>query len=288
MISQKDVLFRQVTIIGVGLIGASFALALKEKGLSQNVCGYGRREENLRNAKERKIIDRYEADIREACENSDLILLATPPGAFKGVIEKIRGIVKTGGIVTDVGSVKGRLVGELEALMPQRRFYVGSHPIAGSDRSGIDNARADLFKGARCIITPTDRTDREARDKVSLLWQLLGAVVEVMDPLLHDEIYATVSHLPHIIAYTLVNTVENISPDHLGYAGQGFKDATRIALSAPALWRDISLLNRENLLEDISVFRENLERVRRCLEDGDAKGLEKAFEEAQRFRMRLK
>ncbi len=280
--------FHNTTIIGVGLLGASVALALREKAVCNSIYGYGRTEQNLRQAKERGIIDGYHLDVRKASENADLIVLATPVGMFRGLAEDIRGSVKKGVLVTDVGSVKGGLVPELEALMPDGTHYIGSHPIAGSDRSGISDARADLFSNAQCIVTPTAASDKKAADIIVALWESLGCRVRLLDPFQHDEIYGTVSHLPHIAAYALVNTVDDVSAEYMEYAGQGFKDTTRIALSSPEMWRDISILNRENLIRLIGLFKGNLERLEALLKEADTAGIEKEFTKAQALRKKIK
>ncbi|MEK6673170.1 MAG: prephenate dehydrogenase/arogenate dehydrogenase family protein [Nitrospirota bacterium] len=285
--NTEKIFFDKVAILGVGLIGASFALALKEKGLCRDICGYGRKKENLKRAKDRGIIDGYSHDIREACKDADLIVLATPVGTFKDIISRIRDSMKQGAVVTDAGSVKGSLVSELEALMPAGVNYVGSHPIAGSDKSGIDDARADLFNNARCVITPTEKSDKDALQKVSSVWNAFGGKVEFMDPFKHDEIYAAVSHLPHILAYSLVNLVNHIDPDYIEHAGQGFKDATRIAMSSPELWRDISVYNRGNIIRLLEQFREEISKLEGMLHSSEASRLEDEFARAQALRKRI-
>lgn len=282
------IFFNKVSIIGVGLIGASFALALKEKGLCKTICGYGRTEENLRHAKERGIVDDYSLDLKNVCEDSDLILLATPVGVFKDIAQDIKDYLKKGALVTDVGSVKGRLVYDLEFLMPNGVYYIGSHPIAGSDKSGIDDARADLFENARCLITATDSSDESAKEKIVSIWEAVGASTELMDPFKHDEIYATVSHFPHVIAYAIVNTVGDIDSKYIAYAGKGFKDTTRIALSSPELWRDISVFNKENIIKVIDIFKKNLDKMETLLLSDDASGMEDEFLRAQILRKQLK
>jgi prephenate dehydrogenase len=280
--------FNKAAVLGTGLIGASFALALREKNLCKTICGYGRKEENLKRAKERGIIDEYSLDAAKACEDADFVLLAVPVGLFGEIAAKIKGALKKGAIITDVGSVKGRLVNELESLMPQGVFYVGSHPIAGSDKSGIDDARPDLFHNARCIITPTERSDESAKKKITSLWEGLGAKAEIMDPMKHDEIYAVVSHFPHVIAYAIVNTVGEINSKYIEYAGKGFKDTTRIALSSPEMWRDISLFNKDNIVKAIDIFRKNLDKIEDMLDSSDASKLEDEFAKAQSLRKNLK
>lgn len=282
--NMNKLFFENVSIIGVGLIGASFALAIRQRGLCRTIYGYGRKEENLKKAKERGIIDECSTELKMVCENSDLIFLSTPIGVFNEIIQGIKGVVKKGALITDAGSVKGRLVYELEKMMPDGVDYVGSHPIAGSDKSGIDEARHDLFVNARCIVTPTENSRSDAVQRVLSIWNALGAKAELMDPYIHDEIYALVSHLPHVIAYVLVNTVGDIDSKYIEYAGRGFKDTTRIGLSSPELWRDISLFNKDNILKLLNVFRMNLDKIERLLMENNASGIEEEFSMAQRLR----
>ena len=276
--------FEKVTILGVGLIGASFALALKKHRLCSEITGYGRSEQNLRKAKDKKIIDSFELDPAKACDGADLVVFATPVGSFIDVAEKISSALKKNAIVTDVGSVKGKLVRDMEKLMPRDVFFVGGHPIAGSDRSGIDTAAAEIFGGAKCIITPTQNTDKSALEKVTALWKTFGSVIRLLDPDEHDRIYAAVSHLPHLIAYEIVNTVSDMNESYLAFSGQGFMDTTRIASSQPELWRDICILNKDNLLESIEIFRNNLDRVSQYLRAYDSESLERDFKQARTLR----
>ena len=276
--------FDKVTILGVGLIGASFALALKKKGLCGKITGYGRKESNLRKAKKLKIIDSFELNAARACKDSDLVLFSVPVGSFTKTAKEIKGSLKKGALVTDVGSVKGKLVKEMEALMPPGVNFVGGHPIAGSDRTGIDTATADLFSGAKCILTPTKKTGKAALNKTIGLWRALGAAVLVLSPAKHDRIYAAVSHLPHIIAYAIVNTVADVNASYLKFAGQGFKDTTRIASSSPELWRDICLMNSENLLEFIELFKKHLDSLGRYLQESDSEAIEREFIKARTLR----
>jgi prephenate dehydrogenase len=285
--STDQLYFDKVTIIGAGLIGASVALALREKGLCRTIVGFGRKEENLKRAKERGIIDEYSLDAAAATDGADLIVLCTPVGMLKDGAVAIRPALKKGALVTDVGSVKGALVSELESVMPEGVDFIGSHPIAGSDKSGIDDSRGNLFAGARCIVTPTPRSSKEAVDKVISLWKLSGGLVEIMDPFRHDEIFALVSHMPHIVAYALVNAVESTDPGCVEYSGGGFRDTTRIAASSPELWRDICMTNRENLLNVLDSFKGNLLKIEQCLKENDWAGIEKEFIRAQKLRMSI-
>jgi prephenate dehydrogenase len=277
-------MFEKAAVLGVGLIGASLALAMKGKSLVGHVVGHGRSEANLKLARERGIIDSYELDAARACRGADLVVYATPVGAFKQMARSIKGSLKEGAIAIDVGSVKGSLVRDIEGLSPEGAHFVACHPIAGSESSGIDAASGKLFEGRLCIICRTERTDHGAFDRVSGLWRAVGSRIEVMDPFTHDKVFGLVSHLPHVIAYALMNTVADVDPGSLGYAGNGFKDTTRIAASSPAIWRDICALNRGNLLKYLDAFKTNIDDLLTLLRDGDLDGLEAAFERARGLR----
>lgn len=277
-------MFERITILGVGLIGASFALAARKGGLCREITGFGRSRETLERAKKKGIIDAFSDDPASACSKADLVLLATPVGTFSDIARSIAPSLKKGCLITDAGSVKGSLVRELEKAMPAGVSYVGAHPIAGSDRSGLDFARTDLYENALCIVTPTERSSEDAVCAVRRIWEAIGCSVVTMGPEQHDRIYAAVSHLPHIIAYALMNSVAEIDASALHYSGQGFKDTTRIAASSQEIWRDICLLNRENLIEMISVFQTKLDAIGQYLRASDAASLEREFGQARTLR----
>ncbi len=276
--------FPNAAILGVGLLGASFSLALKKHGLCGSVCGFGRSRANLEQAKAMGIIDSFAADPAAACSDADLVLLAAPVGSFSELVKRASSSLKNGAVVTDVGSVKGKLVYDLEGSMPSGVHFVGAHPIAGSDRSGIAYADPDLFRGSLCIITPSDRTEPASLKAVMDVWRSFGSKVTTMNPDQHDRVYAAVSHLPHIIAYAMVNAVSDIDSSFFSYCGQGFRDMTRIAASSPEIWTDISLLNRENIREMLATFRANLDRMDAHLKASDAEALKKHFARASEAR----
>ena len=276
--------FNRVTILGIGLIGASFALAMKKYKLCNYLTGHGRRLENLQKAKEMGIIDSFELDPAKACKGSDLVLFATPVGNFIEIAKKIHTSLKKGSLVTDVGSIKGRLVYDMDALMPEGTYFIGGHPIAGSSRSGIDTATADIFRGAKCILTPTEKTNGNALEQLIHIWKTIGCTVELINPDEHDKIYAMVSHLPHLIAYAIINAVADVDDSYLQFAGQGFMSTTRIASSSPELWRDICILNKDNLLKSIDIFKNNLERLSQYLRASDFESLEREFKRARTLR----
>lgn len=275
--------FKKVTIFGVGLLGGSFALALRNRFASCSITGCGRNETRLRKAAERGIIDAFTTDAA-ACADADLILLATPVETFRDIAVSIRAHLKPGAIVTDVGSVKGAIVADLEALMPDHAQFVGAHPIAGGDAAGFEAARAGLFVGEQCIITPTVKTDPDALQAVKNLWLALGMRIEEMEPDRHDAVFARVSHFPHLLAYTLVNAAAEKDLSALDYAGSGFRDTTRIALSSPGLWTGILLANREQVMATGAAFRAEFDHIMHALDAGDAGALEAAFTRAQASR----
>ena len=278
------IFFPRVTILGVGLMGASFALALKKHNLCAHITGSGRNQDNLSKAKERGILDSFVLDPASAVAGADLILFSMPVGYFLPAAREIRNSVKQGALVTDVGSVKGRLVYEMEDIFSDRAFFIGAHPIAGSERSGIEISNRELFQENRCVLTPTDRTDPQALEAITTLWRTIGAEVVTMSPEEHDRVFGAVSHLPHLIAYEMVHTVDEINGSYFMYAGKGFLDSTRIASSSPELWKDICIFNRENLTRFIDILMGRLERIRKHIAEADGEALGKEFRKAKSLR----
>ncbi len=276
--------FKNIAIIGVGLIGSSFALSLKAHGFNGRITGIGRNEENLIRATELGIIDEHTTVHAEGVKNADLILLASPVGRFEQIINDIRHNLKPGAIVTDVGSVKAGVIRRVEPLMPRSVSFVGGHPIAGKECSGIDAATADLFNNARCIITPGPDTNREALNTVVRLWEEIGSRILLMKPEEHDLIFAAVSHLPHVAAYALVNTILDVDKNILHHGGKGLRDMTRIALSPTELWRDICMYNSEEILGTLRKFSSSISRIIKIIEESDWTGLEKEFARAKEAR----
>jgi len=279
--------FNKITIIGVGLIGSSFALALKERGFKGSITGVGRREKYLFSAKEKGIIDLYTTVYDEGIKDADLIVLASPVGQFEQIINKIGGSIKKGTIVTDVGSVKSEIVKTIEPMMPEGVNFVGGHPIAGKECPGFDAATPDLFKNKKFIITPTTRTDKDTQDRIEALWKSVGARTVIMSPEEHDMIFAAVSHLPHVVAYALVNSITEMKDGILDNGGKGLKDMTRIALSPTELWRDICALNRKEILESLKIFSSSLSGMIELIEASDWNGLEKEFVRAKEARQSI-
>ena len=284
-------LFQKVTIIGVGLLGASLAKACKGRGLVDEITGYGRNCENLRKAKDLKIIDHYSGDLSEAVSDADLVVLCTPVSTIVPLIQSLVSQVQPGTIITDVGSVKESVVHSADKLMPEGIFFVGSHPIAGGENSGLESSTASLYQDAKCIVTPTEKTDTTALKKISALWNALGMNVISLSAEEHDFIFGAVSHLPHIVAYALMNTLGGLkTPNNLevtGFSGAGLRDITRIASSDPVMWRDICLSNRNHSLNLINRFQKKLEEIRNTIERGDGQELEKEFVAANKYRLNV-
>lgn len=282
--------FTQVTIVGVGLIGGSLGMILKRKGLADRIVGVGRRVENLKKAVELGAIDRYVVDSTEGVREADLVVLATPVDTYDRHLREWASCLKVGAIVTDVGSVKGPLVEQAETAMPRGVHFVGAHPIAGKEKTGVVAGTPQLFTGARCIITPTKKTNPDALARVRALWRETGSEVIEMDPHAHDKILGAVSHLPHVAAFALVNALIDLrdrlipSLDLAGHSGGGLRDTTRIAASSPEMWRDIFLWNRDNIVACIEAYEQSLARLKQLIKSGDAAGIEKELERAKQER----
>jgi prephenate dehydrogenase len=279
----------RLSVIGVGLIGGSFAMAARRAGLVGEVVGYGRRPENLRLAVERGAIDRIAATLPEAAAGANVILLAAPVGRCVALARELRPHAAPDALLTDVGSVKARLVADLEVAWGDGARVVGAHPIAGSEQTTVRAARADLFVGRRCVLTPTPATSPAALALVRRLWEGVGALVEEMDAAHHDALLARVSHAPHLIAYALVDAVAawEHGAEALARAGSGFVDTTRVAGSAPELWRDVLLANAPAVRAALAEFRRALAAFEDALARDDGPGLEVGLERARAARARL-
>ncbi|HBG07838.1 MAG: prephenate dehydrogenase [Geobacteraceae bacterium GWC2_58_44] len=273
-------LVKRMAVIGVGLIGGSLARVLRQKGAVCEVVGIGRGEANLKRGVELGVLDSYSLDPREGVRGADLVFVATPVCSIPAVVAQIAPYLSPGCIVTDGGSVKEYVVAACEPLMPAGTFFVGGHPIAGTEHSGVDASFATLYQGKRCIVTPTASTDPAALEKVVELWKIAGSTVPLMTPEQHDRVVAAISHLPHMVAYSLVNAVDGydrFGGELLAFSAGGFRDFTRIASSDPVMWRDIALTNREAILETMDFFSGYLEKLRALVAAGDAGGLESFF-----------
>jgi len=281
------VMFRKMVVAGVGLIGGSLALDMRRRGLVKEVLGYGRTEANLKVAKKSDLIDGYFLREGDIPSDTDFLMLGTPVQTIVPLTESFLPNLRPGCIVSDVGSVKAEIVRGMEKILPPDIHFVGAHPIAGSEQWGAQAARADLFVGKRCILTPTRHTDPRALKKMETLWRRVGAKVQTMDAEQHDKVLGVVSHLPHVVAYALVNALDQTRIDGIDlktYCAGGFKDITRIASSRPELWRDICLLNHKAVSKSLGVYIRNLERMKRAIDNGNGAVLDADFSRAQSVR----
>jgi len=278
-------LFNRVTIVGLGLIGGSLGMALRRKRLAHEVVGLSRKPSTIAQAKRRGAIDWGSTSAREAVHDADVVILATPVDTIVPQARRVARFMKPGSVLTDVGSTKARIVNNLEHALPKRIAFVGAHPLAGSEQRGIAAARAALFDGSVCIVTTTPRTDQRALQTVVRLWKRLTRRVVVLDPTTHDRLLAAVSHLPHLLAFCLVEATNHGA---LPLAPRSFLDATRVAKSDPDLWDDIFLSNRTALLAAIERFERRWRSLRRQLAEGDRVALRRFLSRAQSTRNALR
>ncbi len=280
---------KRLAVIGVGLIGGSFALALKEAGAVESVVGCGRTKENLYDALAIGAIDDATTEAAEAVEGADVIMLAVPVRSMVPIIAEVSHLIKPGAIVTDAGSTKEVVTGELVGHLPNYVHVVPGHPIAGSEKTGAIAATAGLYKGRRTILTPGKFTDPAAVELVKKLWEAAGARVETMAPDVHDVVLGAVSHLPHMVAYALVDTLLKWDDQvpMLRFSAGGLKDFTRVASSSPEMWRDVCLDNRVAIIEAIDRLTATLGEVKREIEAGNEKALLERFTRCREVRKRI-
>jgi prephenate dehydrogenase len=283
-------MFQKMVVAGVGLIGGSLALDMRRRGLVKEIIGYGRSEANLRIAKKKGIIDHFFLREVDIPSQVDFLLMGTPVQAIVPLTVAFWPRLESGCIISDVGSVKAEIVKGVEKILPSGIHFVGAHPIAGSEQWGADAAVEDLFQGRRCILTPSRKTNRAALRKMAALWKRVGAKVEIMNAEKHDRVLGVVSHLPHVVAYALVNALDQTKVDGVDlktFCAGGFKDITRIASSRPELWRDICLLNRKAVSKSLGNYIRNLEKMKRWIDSGNGSSLEHEFAHANEVREQI-
>jgi prephenate dehydrogenase len=285
----QAVRFGRVAVIGVGLIGGSFALALKRARACAEVVGAGRSPENLRIARELGVLDATAPDAAAAARGAELVLVAAPVAQFDALFATLAPALDPEAVVTDAGSTKRDVVAAARARLGAKLAqFVPAHPIAGAEQSGVRAARAELFRDRRVVLTPLAETAPAAVARVGAAWQACGARLSSMTPQEHDATFAAVSHLPHVLAYALVHEIATRAEaaQLFGYAAGGFRDFTRIASSHPEMWRDICVANRDALLAELDRYLGKLAEVRALLAAGDAPALERLFAEARAARDR--
>jgi prephenate dehydrogenase len=277
----------KLCIIGVGSIGGSIACALRTAGCVNHITGVGRHLENLQQAKNLNVIDDFATDIKSAVTDADIVIVATPLGAMQNVFSELATCLPENCVLTDVGSAKQHVVNAVQtAFGDLPKNFVPGHPIAGTEKSGVEAAYAELFKDRRVILTPHANTDKAALNTIRLMWEKCGAELIEMEPRHHDEVLAETSHLPHMLAYALVDTLARMddSQEIFEFAAGGFRDFTRIASSDPQMWHDICVANREQLANALHAFNEDLQRLTRAVEQADSEYLKETFTRAKNAR----
>ncbi len=280
-------MIERLCIIGVGLIGGSLARALRAVGFCHEIVGAGRSAEHLQKAVELGVIDRYETDPALAVAGADMVFVAVPLGAMQSVFSAIKGRLAAGAVLTDAGSAKGSVLETVHQVFGEvPGFFVPGHPIAGTEQSGVEASFAGLYKNRRVILTPVESTDAQAAGRVRAMWEAAGAEVVEMDPVHHDAVLAATSHLPHLLAFTLVDSLVRLADQQelFEYAAGGFRDFTRIASSDPVMWRDICLANHDAIELLIEHFIGDLESVHQAVQARDGDRLLEIFTNAKRAR----
>jgi len=281
-------LFGKVTVIGIGHIGSSLSRVIKRDGLAGHLTAFDQSPEHCAQAVELGAADSATGDLAEAVRDADLIILSTPVGTYAQIAEAMAPHLKAGAIVTDVGSVKMAVVRDVGPFIPESVHFVPGHPIAGTEHSGPTAGFAELFQGRWCILTPPPGTDEEAVAKVRAVWEAAGSQVEIMEPHHHDRVLAITSHLPHLIAYTIVGTATDLEgtlqQEVIKFSASGFRDFTRIAASDPVMWRDIFLNNKEAVLDVLQRFTEDLTALQRAIRWGEGDKLQELFTRTRAIR----
>jgi cyclohexadieny/prephenate dehydrogenase len=287
-VSAPKTLFNRLALIGVGLIGSSIARAARLQNAVGSIVATARSPETRRRVAELGLADQVVETNAEAVEGADLVIVCIPVGACGPVAQEIGSHLAPGAIVSDVGSVKTAVVRDMQPHLPPHVQFVPAHPVAGTEYSGPDAGFAELFVNRWCILTPPENTDAQATEKLAGFWQLLGANVETMTPEHHDLVLAVTSHLPHLIAYTIVGTADELQSvtrsEVLKFSAGGFRDFTRIAASDPTMWRDVFLANKDAVLEMLGRFNEDISGLTRAIRNGDGNALFEQFTRTRAIR----
>ena len=280
--------FSKVTFIGFGLINSSLAHVFKLKSLAKETSAFSRRKETREKIKNLNIVDNVNDNIKESVKDSDLIVLGVPVGAMESIVCEIAPFLKSGTIITDVGSVKKHLIDSILPILPSDVFFVPGHPIAGTEKSGPEAGFAELFNGRWCILTPNKNTSQVALEKVKFIWEQAGMQIATMDAEYHDRVLAITSHIPHLVAFSIVGTVteleDQLKTEVIKYSAGGFRDFTRIAASDPIMWRDVFLNNSEAVLEMLGRFIEDLTALQKSIRWQDGDSLENLFTKTREIR----
>ena len=278
-------MINKITIIGIGLIGGSLARALKEKNLAKTVFGYGRDRSRLEEAKKSNIIDDYSTQIEEAVNHADIIVIATPVGTFRNIFSEVKPLIVDDVIISDVGSTKTNIVDiAKEILGDKSQCFVPAHPIAGKEKSGFEASDGNLYIGKKVIITPIEDNSSESIQVIESMWKNVGAEVDFMSPQSHDDLLGMTSHLPHMLAFSLVNYLVDQNPSASIYAGGGFKDFSRIASGDAVMWRDICLQNKDKIITHLRGYQSTVEELIDAIDQEERDKLELLFATAKKTR----
>ena len=284
-------MFKKVCIVGCGLIGSSIARAIRKNRLSSKIVSSNRSDIINKKVIKLRIVDDSSSDTKKMVKDSDLIIICTPLSGYEDVISKIKNSLKNGAILTDVGSVKKKIIYSVEKNIPKNISWISSHPIAGTEESGPDSGFSELFKNRWCILTPSNQAKDKDIKLLETFWKKIGSKVDIMDAKQHDYILAITSHIPHLIAYNIVNTTLNVKKkkehDIIKYSAGGLRDFTRIAASNPIMWRDIFIQNKKNTSKMIDKFINNLKDLKKAIKNKDGKKLEKIFTKTKRIRQEI-
>ena len=285
---MSTVMYNRIALIGIGLIGSSLAHVIRQQGLAEHIAISTRSAETLARAKALGLGDSYFADAGETVKDADLVIVSVPVGSSEEVAKQIAPHLKSGAVVTDVGSTKQSVVTQMQPHIPAGVHFIPGHPIAGTEKSGPDAGFAELFENRWCILTPPEDTDEDEVAKLSRFWEVCGSKVDRMDAGHHDPVLAIVSHLPHLIAYNIVGTADDLETvtesEVIKYSASGFRDFTRIAASDPTMWRDICMNNKDAILEMLARFSEDLSSMQRAIRWGDGEALFNLFTRTRAIR----
>jgi len=281
-------MFKKICIIGCGLIGSSLARAIKKNNLAEKIVSSNRSDAVNKKVIELKIVDDSSSDTKKMADGSDLVVIATPLSSYEDVISKIKNSLKDGVILTDVGSVKENIINLVEKNIPKNISWIPSHPIAGTEESGPEAGFSELFQNRWCILTPSKKAKEKDINLLQTFWEKVGSKVDIMEAKQHDYILSITSHIPHLIAYNIVNTSLNIQDEKqsaiVKYSAGGLRDFTRIAASNPIMWRDVFIQNKKNTSKMIDQFIKNLEDLKKAIENEDGKKLEQIFTKTKKIR----
>ncbi len=285
---MADGQFGRVALIGIGLIGSSLARVIRREGLADHIAISTRSPATLGRAEALGLGDSYHTDAVEAVRDADLVIVSVPVGASEAVAKEIAPGLKPGAILTDVGSTKASVIAQMKPYVPDGVHFIAGHPIAGTEHSGPDAGFPELFTGRWCILTPEAGADENAVARLARFWEACGSKVDIMDPQHHDMVLAIVSHLPHIIAYNIVGTADDLESvtksEVIKYSASGFRDFTRLAASDPTMWRDVCLHNKDAILEMLARFSEDLASLQRAIRWGDGEKLQDLFARTRTIR----